>query len=529
MKGNEAEIAKAEKIIAQLLTSGVPEEAILAQLESFARGFPAAKIIRPCTMGDGLIAIPADLQEELLAIQAAAARRGRFSKFVPASGAATRMFKSLAVLASRGPELDHAALKAGVAAGNEDCLAGEEFFSSLARFPFFQELKLSLAAAGLDLAKLLAEERYHLILTAILGPEGLNYGNLPKGLIKFHRYPEGNRTPFAEHLVEAANYTADGNGVARIHFTVAPEHLDTVDSHIQGLLSHYAPPGGRLEVSFSSQKPASVTIAVDAANEPLRADNDLLVFRPAGHGALLSNLNELQGDLVYIKNIDNVAPDHLKGETYRYKRLLGGLLVMLQERIFKLLSALESADWEPGLADEISCFARQWLNLEPNPPGAPEPSGKNRQQLAAYWFAVLNRPLRVCGMVRNQGEPGGGPFWVLDEGKTSVQIVEKAQIDLSLADQQQALAKATHFNPVDLVCGLRNYRGEPFDLPSYVNRDTGFVTAKSKGGKELKALELPGLWNGSMAYWNTVFMEVPTTTFSPVKTVNDLLRPEHQP
>lgn len=525
MKPDKEEIARAERIIQQLLVSGVPEELILAQLDSFARGFPAAQLLRPCTLGDGVMAIAESEMADLLATYTEATRIGRVMKFVPASGAATRMFKSLSALANRRPPLDREGLEQGVAAGDEDCKAGKVFFASLERFAFHAELKKSLAAADLELETLCREGRYGEILAFLLQPKGLNYGNLPKGLITFHRYPEGNRTPLEEHLAEAVDYASDADGVARIHFTVSPEHLPAVEAHVHTAVTRYLEAGVRLEVSFSTQKSSSVTIAVDAHNEPFRTDSDLLVFRPAGHGALLSNLNDLQGDIVFIKNIDNVVPDHLKGDTYLYKRLLGGLLINLQDRIFAFLRAMAADEGDNAFFHELATFSRQWLNL----PAPANFANKPREELKAHWLALLNRPLRVCGMVRNQGEPGGGPFWVLDGDDASVQIVEKAQIDLSIPDQQTAFAGATHFNPVDLVCGLRDYQGNSFHLPDYVNPDTGFVTAKSKDGVELKAMELPGLWNGSMAYWNTVFVEVPLTTFNPVKTVNDLLRPEHQP
>jgi len=525
MKPDKEEIARVEGIIQQLLASGVPEELILAQLGSFSRGFPAAQLLRPCTLGDGVVTIAENEMEGLLATFAEATGKGRTTKFVPASGAATRMFKSLSALANRQPPLNQSALEAGVAAGDEDCKAGKIFFSSLERFAFYDDLKNCLSAAALDLETLSREGRYAEILRFLLKPEGLNYENLPKKLIKFHRYPGENRTPLEEHLAEAVAYASDADGVSRVHFTVSPEHLPTVEAHIRRAVSRYLQTGIRLNVSFSIQQSSSVTIAVDANNEPIRTESDLLVFRPAGHGALLANLNDLQGDLVFIKNIDNVVPDRLKTETYLYKRLLGGFLVRLQARIFAFIRAMSNDEVNRAFFTELGEFAQQWLNLT-----APATlANKPVEEQTAHWLALLNRPIRVCGMVRNQGEPGGGPFWVLDGDQPSVQIVEKAQIDLSITDQQAAFAGATHFNPVDLVCGLRDYLGNPFHLPDYVNPDTGFITAKSKNGRELKAMELPGLWNGSMAYWNTVFVEVPLNTFNPVKTVNDLLRPEHQP
>jgi hypothetical protein len=376
----------------------------------------------------------------------------------------------------------------------------------------------------LDLDTAHREGRYAEILGFLLRSEGLDYGNLPKGLIPFHKYPEGCRTPFAEHLVEASTYALDATGVGRVHFTAPAQHLGRVQVHLQQIQAALRQRGITVEVSLSTQKPSTATIGVDACNEPVRTEEDQLVFRPAGHGALLTNLCDLQGDIVFIKNIDNVVPERLTAETRLYKRLLGGLLVSLQDRIFAYLRILATGQVDPAVLAEIAGFARQRLNL-----AVPDAiaAGTTEEQ-TAHWFTHLNRPLRVCGMVRNEGEAGGGPFWVRRGSDISVQIVEKAQIDLRSPDQQEAFARSTHFNPVDIVCGVRDYQGKPFDLHAFVDRETGFITMKSKNGVALKSMELPGLWNGSMAHWNTVFVEVPRGTFNPVKTVQDLLRPEHQ-
>lgn len=525
MESRDQDIARAERIIQQLVSVGIPEETILKQLNTYVQGFPAAHIVRPCVIGDGIAVIEEQECEALLSAHAQAAGQGRFTKFVPASGAATRMFKSLAALTGREPPLDDASLSQGVASGDEDSQQAREFFDALDRFAFFPDLNAAADAAGLDLAALLRAGSYDNVLKLLLRPEGLNYGSLPKGLIPFHRYATETRTPFTEHLVEAATYAADAQGVARVHFTVPPDHLAAVERELQRAAPSHAREGGRIEITLSTQKSSSVTIAVDTENQPFRSDDDLLLFRPAGHGALLANLEDLQGDLVFIKNIDNVIVDSLKQDTDRYKRLLGGLLVMVQQRVFDFLRTLGDAESPPAeWLDEVRKYSAQVLNLR-EPAALRERSAREQAQ---YWFEKLNRPLRVCGMVRNAGQPGGGPFWVREGDTETVQIVEQAQIDLDDPEQREAFSRSTHFNPVDLVCGLRDFQGKPFQLSDYVNPDTGFITAKSKDGKTLKAMELPGLWNGSMACWNTVLVEVPSTTFSPVKTVNDLLRPEHQ-
>jgi hypothetical protein len=382
-----------------------------------------------------------------------------------------------------------------------------------------------MAAHGLDLEAQLAHGQYTSALEYLLTPRGLNYANLPKGLLPFHRYADHCRTPFEEHLIEAAVYTQDANGVARVHFTVSPEHYDTTTAYLEAVKSRYSAAGVRYEMTFSSQKMSIETLAVDLENRPFHDRHGRLVFRPAGHGALLANLSDLQGDIIFVKNIDNVVPDRLKDVTYIYKRLLGGYLVALQQTTFAYLEQLARQDVDTQSLDQMFAFARQQLSIVPPADMAQRPLQEQRRFLSTH----LHRPLRVCGMVKNAGEPGGGPFWVEQaDGSLSLQIVESSQVDMASAAQRACFVAATHFNPVDLVCGARDYRGQPFELPRFVDPNTGFISHKSHDGRDLKALELPGLWNGAMAYWNTVFVEVPSLTFNPVKTVLDLLRPEHQ-
>jgi len=377
----------------------------------------------------------------------------------------------------------------------------DTLLENIGKFAFWPELKALLPAGADD----------RTIVSAIVN-EGLGYGRKPKGLVTFHAYPEGARKAVEEHLVEGAVYAA-ANGVAKIHFTVSPEHIEGFQELLAAKVPVYEKRFGiRYDISFSVQKPSTDTIAVNPDNTPFRQDDGTLLFRPAGHGALIENLNEIDADVVFIKNIDNVTTDALRGDTIRYKKVLAGILLDLQERAFEYLKALEvgGAELEP-----IVEFIEKRLCVKL--PGSYD---------SAMLRAVLDRPIRVCGMVRNEGEPGGGPFWVGNpDGTQSLQIAESSQIG---PDDLPLMRSATHFNPVDLVCGMKNSKGVRFDLRRYTDPSTGFISSKSSGGRDLRAQELPGLWNGAMAKWNTVFVDVPITTFSPVKVVQDLLRPQHQ-
>lgn len=496
-----------------LKQTGRPLETVQAQLEMFHEGMSFAHLQRPCTLGDGLTVWQSDEIEALEASHTEAAAAGRVTKFVPASGAATRMFQALIAFREQ-PNGPHTPTK-DVA----------DFVANLPRFAFHDDLGQALQRQGLDLKTLIARADYMPLLTALLTPQGLNYASLPKALLRFHRYPDYSRTPFEEHLVEAAAYAVDRYGQARLHMTVSAEHLTALQAHAAQVRPHYEAAGVRYDISFSLQQASTDTIAVDLANVPVRDANQRLLFRPGGHGALLTNLQDLDADIVFIKNIDNVAPDRLKDTTYRYKRALGGYVVRLQQRIGQYLERLAAGTADQTAVREMLAFAADQLSIM-------TPPALLRQPLDAqcsFLIERLHRPLRVCGMVRNVGEPGGGPFWVQDkDGTLSLQIVESSQVDSSLPEQQTILRSATHFNPVDLVCGLRDYRGQPFQLQNFADPRAGFISQKTYAGKPLKALELPGLWNGAMAHWNTVFVEVPISTFSPVKTVFDLLRPEHQ-
>lgn len=496
-----------------LSTRGHTPDTVLSQIEMFKKGMPFTRLHRPCTVGDGIAVLPQSDMAPLEAAYAQAVSAGRVTKFVPASGAATRMFQALlAVYEQQEP---------GASKHHHDFL---HFTKNIHQFAFYTDLQELVGKQRWTIETLIRDQCSEL-LGYLLMPKGLNYANLPKALLKFHRYADHCRTPLEEHLVEAAAYAEDCHQVARVHVTVTPAHAEVVQAHIETTRSRYERAGVRYEMTLSVQSPATDTIAVDLDNNPFRDEHGHLLFRPGGHGALLTNLQALEADIVFIKNIDNVVPDHLKETTYRYKRALGGCLVVIQQQIFSYLEKLAAGAIDDALLGEIWTFARQQLSMMPPERLRSAPQHEHSRFLVDH----LNRPLRVCGMVRNAGEPGGGPFWVQHaDGSGSLQIVEASQIDPASPEQRAIFAASTHFNPVDLVCGVRDYRGRPFDLTQFADPDTGFISHKTYAGRALKALELPGLWNGAMARWNTVFVEVPLSTFSPVKTVLDLLRPEHQ-
>lgn len=499
----------------QLSESGISKEKVLSQIEFFRTGFPFIALVRPCTLGDGLLTIDPHQFDSLIVLFNQAASRGRVMKFVPASGAATRMFHSLTTVYNQYEQFRESLINERT--DDPDVNACLDFIHNIDKFAFHEDIR--------NLQQLVSEKRYNEILRLTLTETGLNYSALPKALIKFHRYPEHTRTALEEHLVEALSYARDAQLTARIHFTVSPEHRDLCNALIQSVLPRYEQTNGKLEITFSEQKKSTDTIAVDMQDEPVRGESGKLYFRPAGHGALLENLNNLNGDLVFIKNIDNVVPDRLKETTYLYKKLLGGYLIQLQNQVSHYLQKISQDHLSEIEINDAVIFSEKKLSIAFPANFDKLPAIKQTEIL----FDKLDRPIRICGMVKNQGEPGGGPFWIREKnGAVSLQIVEKTQIDVKSDEQKRIMESSTHFNPVDLVCGVRDYKGENFDLRQFADPETGFISIKSKDGKSIKAMELPGLWNGAMAHWITIFVEVPIMTFSPVKTVNDLLRPEHQ-
>ena len=488
----------------QMAKLGIAPEEAMRQIELFRNPPPFTRVVRPCTPGDGIRMIFESDHDRLLGFHEEAARQGRIGKLVPASGAATRMFKALLEDLHHRPADPSAEVR--------------KVLDNLPRFAFFEDLEPALQSGD-----------RHGVLEYLLTDKGLGYADLPKALLKFHRYPEGPRTSFEEHLVEAAAYTRDAQGVCRAHFTVSPGHEEELRHLLEEVRPRYEERlSARFEVSFSSQARSTDTLAVDIEDRPFRLADGSLLFRPGGHGALIHNLHALAGlgwDVVLLKNIDNVVPDDRKEVGLLWKKLLAGALLALQKRIFGYLDRLEDgASVTPELLEEVEKFMTDAL-VRP----VPAEMSLRAEDLRRYFLRILDRPLRVCGVVRNQGEPGGGPFWVEGPGgEVSLQIVETSQIDPEDREQQKILRSSTHFNPVDIACALRDRHGRPYDLDRYVDPSTVFIAKKSHEGRSLKALERPGLWNGAMADWNTVFVEVPDATFAPVKTVLDLLRPEHQ-
>ena len=508
--------------ITQMAAKGIEPEQVLNQINSFKSGFPYTQLVAAATPGDGLHQLSKEGINNLVAHFNDQYKQYSVLKFVPASGAASRMFKHLFEFRELGHDEQIKQLD-----DEKDPNSVHFFFSQIERFAFYGCLKSRLQKRGLEMEELLKTQNYNPIIDGLLDESGLNYAGLPKGLLMFHDYPDGARTSLEEHLVEAAVYASDENKHSRIHFTVSPEHQPKFEEKLlqksDAIEKEYKT---KFEVGFSQQKPVTDTIAVTEENEPFRNQDESLLFRPGGHGALIYNLNELDNEIIFIKNIDNIVPDRLRNDTYIYKKAIGGLLIRLQEQTFDFLEILDDGNVDDETLMLIRDFAQKELSIDI--PAAFE--GYESIEKIDFLFNKLNRPMRICGMVKNEGEPGGGPFWVVNEnGEKSLQIVESSQIDFSDIEQKKIVEKATHFNPVDLVCGVYSFQGKKFNLLDFIDPDTGFISVKSKDGKNLKAMELPGLWNGAMADWITIFVEVPIITFNPVKTVNDLLRSQHQP
>jgi hypothetical protein len=503
--------------IKEIKERGSDPELVKEQIQNFAKGFPFLELKKAATIGDGILKISDEETKDLVSKYEEGSGSKKIVKFVPASGAASRMFKDLfSYFQSEDFEINFQ--------NQAKYKSVDLFFDRLNDFAFFEDLKQVMKENNKDLEEFLRNKNYKEILKYYLTDKGLNYGELPKGLLKFHKYADEARTPVQEHMVEGATYTKDQSGSVYLHFTVSPEHKEKFSQQIEETRKDYEDKYGvKFTITFSEQLTSTDTIAVDISNRPFKNEDGTLLFRPAGHGALIENLNNLDADIVFIKNIDNVVPDRLKDQTYLFKKVLGGILLKYQKQIFGYLETLTSSSNKEEKLTEIENFLEEKLCL------VKEYDFRSSEELKSFLIKKLNRPIRVCGMVKNEGEPGGGPFWAKNsDGTLSLQIVESSQVDQENLTQKEILTNATHFNPVDLVCGIKNYKGEKFDLLKFRDPNTGFITQKSKDGKELKAQELPGLWNGAMADWNTIFLEVPIITFNPVKTVNDLLRNEHQ-
>ena len=491
---------------------GISAEQVAEQLKTFKTGFPFLKIEAAATIGKGVLApSQQEIDGYLKVWDNYCAEGNAILKFVPASGAASRMFKDLFAFLSAEYDVPTTDFE-------------KNFFANIEKFAFYGDLDETCRKnKGLSVKELVESGQYKDVVFNLLDFTGMNYGSLPKGLLKFHTYECCPRTSAEEHFVEGALYAAT-DGVVKLHFTVSPNHKALFEELVAERKAYYEEKFGvKYDITFSEQKQCTDTIAVDAENAPFR-ENGAIVFRPGGHGALIENLNDIDADVIFIKNIDNVVPDRLKADTVTYKKLLAGILVSAQKKAFEYVRLIDSGNYTHEQVEEMIRFLQNDLQCR-----CSDIKDMEDCDLVLYLRKKFNRPMRVCGMVKNVGEPGGGPFLAYNQdGTVSLQILESSQIDMNNADAKAMFENGTHFNPVDLVCAVKNYNGEKFNLPEFVDKNTGFISHKAKNGRELKAMELPGLWNGAMSDWNTMFVEVPLVTFNPVKTVNDLLREVHQ-
>lgn len=498
-----------------LQSRGISLEEAERQVNDIRNGFPYLDLIAAASLKQGIMRT--DKEEEARYMELwqdyLDSPEASVCKMVPASGAASRMFKML-----------YSFLEADY---NEPTTSAEKiFFDRLSDFAFYDRLnEACLRNSWKTIPKLISLGEYKVVVENLLKDQGLGYGSLPKGLLLFHLYPKGACTSADEHLVEGALYARNSDGQVRIHFTVSAEHRAAFEAHVEQSRKYFQDKYGVLyDISYSEQKPSTDTLALTPEGDLFRDEAGGLVFRPGGHGALISNLSDLDTDVVFIKNIDNVVPDYFKGATIMYKKLLGGILIAARDQIYQYLKQLDRGRVPHTQLLEMAAFIRDNLYIQ-----TPEEILEDDKLLQSWLMTKLNRPIRVCGMVRNEGEPGGGPFVVREaEGSTSLQILESSQINMQDETQRALFEGGEYFNPVDLVCCIRDFRGERFDLGKFINPKTAFIASKTSGARALRALERPGLWNGSMHHWNTIFVEVPIETFNPVKEVNDLLRPQHQ-
>ena len=498
----------------QISEHGISVENVNEQLKRFITGFPALQVMAPAAINEGIVYLSETEKTECIYTwEEFLLKGGTVEKFVPASGAASRMFKNLFSFLSSDSNVPIDDFE-------------KIFFEEIHKFPFFMSLDdVCHKITGMGVDDLIDSGNYKDVVRALLLPEGLNYGNLPKGVLLFHKNQADIHTAVEEHLEEGAQYACDKNKMVNVHFTVSPEHKILFERLLQNIVPTYENMYGiKYNITMSEQKASTDTIAVNLDNTPFRNDDGSLLFRPSGHGALIENLNERDVDVLFIKNIDNVVPARNREITLKYKKIIGGYLIILQRQISKYIKLFESGNYTIEDLRGAIHFLHDKLNIRYS-----KTKNLDDSELVSYVLRKLRRPIRVCGVVRNDGEAGGGPFIAVNpDSSTSPQILESSQFDANSPESLAMLKSASHFNPVDLVCYIKNNDGKKYDLRKYVDVDTGFISTKSKDGKDLKALELPGLWNGAMSDWNTVFIEVPIETFNPVKTVNDLLRPMHQ-
>ncbi|MEY8849949.1 DUF4301 family protein [Psychroserpens sp. XS_ASV72] len=509
--------------IAQIEKKGLTVKQVEQQIEIFEDGLPFSNLVSAATIGNGILSLTEQEIDDYVLKYESQLQALSILKFVPASGAATRMFKFLFKFLNEY-DIDKESINSYINTHNNKDLS--IFFIGLEKFPFYHIVIEKLLKSYPDFYELSTDKQRLLFVKMMLDANKLNYGNYPKGLLPFHEYKNQIiSTAFEEHLFESALYSPDGKDVC-LHYTISEQYNHKFDKEFERIKKKVeTKTQSKFDISFSHQKESTDTIAVTPKDEPFREVDGSLCFRPSGHGALLENLNDLEADIIFIKNIDNVVNFKYKEIVAKYKKMLAGILIELQGKVFHYLKILDEGSPSEDMRVEIGEFLINKLNVRINS----EFEKYSAKYQMEYLIEKLNRPIRVCGMVKNEGEPGGGPFWVKDEsGNESLQIVESAQINKKNKHQKRILKSSTHFNPVDLVCSVKNYKGEKFDLKAYVDPKAAFITMKTKMGKDLKALELPGLWNGSMANWNTIFVEVPLITFNPVKTVNDLLKAPHQ-
>jgi hypothetical protein len=506
----------------QIKNHGLTTDKVKAQMALIATGMAYSILKEAATIGNGILKI--EKEQESHYINFFDRKRDRLSmvKFVPASGAATRMFKFLFEFLNDYNVTDGSFDSYLEKSNNKEI---SKFSEKLEKMPFFEEVVHKIHKVIPNYNELSFEEKRVEFVKTMLDVNRLNYSFFPKGLLPFHKYKNHVATAFEEHLYEGALY-ASSNKKASLHFTISENHNEIFKkelNHIEEEVEENT--GNTFNVTFSFQKKSTDTIALTTNNELFKDEEGNILFRPSGHGALIENLNELEYDVIFIKNIDNVVVKEYHEIISNHKKILAGILLDAQEQVFKILHQLETDDLSEDELKSIVQFVTNKLNVVV----CADFENSSLDSKIFYLRDKLNRPIRVCGMVKNEGESGGGPFWVQDKkGNISLQIVESAQVDSSNESQMNLLNNSKHFNPVDLVCGVKNYKGESFDLLKYVDHEASFITKKNHLGIDIKALELPGLWNGSMAYWNTIFVEVPLITFNPVKTVNDLLRDSHQ-
>ena len=512
-----------EKDIQQIEAKGLTLKDVKEQVAVFKSGTPFTNIFEAATIGNGIIKLNEKRIEDAVSYFENQKNALCLLKFVPASGAATRMFKFLfQFIDEYNPKQE--SINSYINKHNLKEMS--LFMVGIEKFPFYQQVIEQIKSTGTEYYELSTSEKAWRFIHAMLDPEQLNFGDQPKGLLPFHKYRSDNiSTAFEEHLYEAAMYASDKNK-ANLHFTISEPYEEKFNEEFKRVEAQvHEKTSVSFEISFSYQQESTDTIAVTPKDKPFRDEDGSILFRPSGHGALIKNLNAIDADVIFIKNIDNVVVSKYKDEVAKYKKVLAGMLLKLQAQSFNYLKDLDNNQISEDALTTIAEFLSRALNIRISD----EFKKYSEPYKIEYLREKLNRPIRVCGMVKNEGEPGGGPFWVKDKnGNQSLQIVESAQINLKDKAQKEILKNSTHFNPVDLVCGVKNYKGEKFDLEQYVDPKAAFITMKTKAGKSLKALELPGLWNGGMAFWNTIFVEVPIITFNPVKTVNDLLKAPHQ-